>query len=324
MASPLRQLPAPASAATRTATREADRPIAGPAPAARWLRLPRADQPLRYRWHLAALALPPLLGGHRLRPGQAGAWACRFEPPAGLGDRLAEAFDLRQGPSAPAYPILPAQSAIALLQRRLMTDLGLRPRHVRLLRQRMRWPAGVPAGLATCTQDVDCRLLRVVRVGPTDVAVLMETTVADVFGQTIVQQEDVCLVHRLAAADAAKADADDLLRRTVSRLRRRERAIDAGGAGVCQRPLFVPPDALRRHARLAGAGWGAPSARALPATYLQHLVVREWAEWDLEPSGLQITFVGRAAAGQTLRLLQLGSAFELVDDQGRLVAFGGT
>jgi hypothetical protein len=319
MASPLRQWPAPASPSTPGTVSTAPQPSAP----ARWLRLPQVEQRLRYRWHLAMLSWPTLLAGHRLRPAPAVAWACRFEPPADLGERLAALFDLRQGPSAPAYPLVPAQAAIELLQRRLLTGLGLRPRQVRLLRQRMRWPAGVPAGLATRTQDVDCRLLRVVRVGPTDVAVLTETTVADVFGQTIVQLDDIVLAHRLPAEDAARADADDLLRRTVSRLRRRERLIDADGDGVHQRQLFVPPDAVPRHARLAGIGWGRPSSRALPAAYLRQLVAREWAEWGLDPSVLHLSFVAAAAPGQTLRLLQQGAAFELLDAQGRLVAFGG-
>lgn len=298
---------------------------AGPrqAPDVRWLKLPGADQRLRYWLHHWAVALPTLWQGHHLQPDRAGGYASRFEPRKTLGEGLARLFDLRRVPGAADDPFLYAQSVIGLLQARVLADLGVHGRHVRLLRHRTRRPAVMPSGLAATAQDIDCRLARVVRVGPTEVVALIDTHIADAGGRTLLQAEDVFVVRELEVAYAVQAAEDDLLRRAVSRMRRRGPEIDPAVDGVHQRQLFVPHGAGRRFVRLAGGQGLRPWRRSpVPPMYLRHLVSRELAEWGLEAAGLQISFIGRAWAGQTLRLLLQGQAFELVDERGRLLAFG--
>ena len=56
--------------------------------------------------------------------------------------------------------------------------------------------------------------------------------------------------------------------------------------------------------------------------YLRNLVTRELAEWGVGQSELQLSFIRKSCLGQTLRLLRKDSAFELLDERGRLVAFG--
>lgn len=305
-------------------------PVGGPAEpephaAVRWLKLPRADQRLRYAMHRWALALPALVRGHRLQIDRAACYASRFKPRAGLADDVAELFDLRRDPAGPDYPFLYAQGAVGLLQARVLADLGVQAGHVRLLRHRSRLPGGVPPGLASRVQDVDCRLARVVRVGPTEVVALIETHVADAGGQTLLQAEDVFIVRALEVAYAVQAAEDDLLRRAVSRMRRREAEIDPAADGARQRHLFVAPDAGVRLTRVTGGQDLRPwrgRRGPVPPVVLRHLVSRELAEWGLARAGLQITFTGKVLPGQMLRLLVLGDAFEVVDAQGRLLAFG--
>ena len=323
MASPLRKLdpfaPAVADAPSRAVGEGRPRQAA----AVRWLKLPGADQGLRQALHHWVLALPALWRGHRLQPDRAGCYATRFEPQAGLGDRFAHLFDLRRGPGGVDDPFLYAQGVIGLLQARVLADLGVHARYVRLLRHRTWLPGGVPSGLDTMTQDIDCRLARVVRVGPTEVVALVETHIADVSGRTLVQAEDAFVVRELEVAYAVQTKKDDLLRRAVSRMRLRGPEIDPAADGVRQRQLFVAPDAGRRFARLAGGPGVRPWRRSpVQPMFLRHLVSRELAQWGLEQAGLQITFTGRARPGQTLRLLLWGDAFELVDERGRLLAFG--
>ena len=333
MASTLRQTPVPrlaplASTWSAQASNSAPAPLQPPV---RWLRLPGAEQGLRYRvarW-MALLAAHGRL--HRLQPEAAGHYACRCEPPAALRERFAELFDLRAGGDGmPEYPFLYAQGVIDLLQARVLADLGVNGRHVRLLRHRTRLLADGAAGLAAGAQDVDCRLVRVVRVGPTEVVALLETCIADASGRARVQLEDALVVRELQVAHAVQAAEDDLLRRAVSRMRRHGREIDAAADGVRQRHLFVAHDAGLRFAQLAGgpraprAGlpWWRARRPAVAPMYLRHLVSRELAEWCLDQSGLQMVFTGRVAPGQTLRLLLQGRNFELIDERGRLVAFG--
>lgn len=337
MVSTLRQSPVtgPAPLASTWSTQASNSaPAPLPAPV-RWQRLPGADQGLRYRLSRWGALLAAHLRPHRLQPEAAAHHACRCEPTGALRERFAELFDLRTGgDDVPDYPFLYAQGVIDLLQTRVLADLGVNGRHVRLLRHRTRLLAEEAASLSAGSQDIDCRLVRVVRVGPTEVVALLETCIADAGGRTLVQLEDVYAVRDLQVAYAVQAAEDDLLRRAVSRMRRHGREIDAAAADVRQRQLFVAPDAGRRFARLAGgpAAWPRPARAGMPwwrarrpavaPMYLRHLVTRELAEWGLDSSSLQMVFIGRAAAGQMLRLLMQGRSFELIDERGRLVAFG--
>lgn len=295
MASSLRNIPLHESAACAAATPRSEAAPPRPAAGVRWLQVPGTG--LRHQLHRCAALLPALLRRHRLQPDRAGHYATRLQA---------------RTPSADA-PCAAAQGVIGLLQARVLADLGINARHVRLLRHRSRLPGGHAAAASTAVHDVDCRLARAVRIGPTEVAVLLETHIADAGGHLLVQVEDAFVVRDLEVAYAVQADADDLLRRAVSRMRRREREIDACAAGVRQHHLFVAP----------GAGhWLRPRRLPAPPMRLRDLVSRELAACGARQSGLEIVFVGRARPGQTLRLLMQGDAYELVDERGRLVAYG--
>lgn len=305
-----------------------------PRPArARWLALPDPDHGLRYRLQRWRSLLPALCRPHRLQAIRCGHYACRTQPSTALRRRFADLFDLREGAQAIDYPVLYAQGVIDLLQARVLADLGVNARKLRLLRHRARMLAPDATRLAQARQDIDCRVSRVVRIGPAEVLALLQTAIADESGALLAQIEDAFVVRALPVAFAVQADEDDLLRRAVSRMRRHAREIDAAAAGVRERRLLVTAADGRRFAAIAGgplrlprAGmrWWQVRAAALAPMYLRHLVARELAEWGLESSNLEMTFLGRAAAGQTLQLLQHGRAFELLDARERLLAFGRT
>lgn len=299
-----------------------------------WLALPAPVQGLRYRLRRWGELLPALCRPHRLRLQRRGHFASRIQPSEVQRGRMADLFDLRSGAQALPYPFLYAQGVIDLLQARVFADLGVNARHLRLLRHRTHLLTADAAELGRARQDLDCRAARLVRVGPTEVVALLQTNIADESGTVLAQIEDAFIVRELPVALAVQAEEDDLLRRAVSRMRRHVREIDAGAAGVRQRKLFVTAADGRRFVALAGGPlrlprWPRPGARwwqarvaPLAPMYLRHLVARELAEWGLEQSSLQMTFIGRVAAGQTLQLLQQGRSFELLDGRGRLLAFG--
>lgn len=299
MSTPLRQLSLPASAADAHRIRRAETAPSRPAAAVRWLDLPGDDGGLLHRLQHGAMALTALVRPHRLRRNAVGHYAARR-------------VDRHRGCCETGDPLRCVQGAIGLLQARVLADLGIQAHRAGLLRHRARWPAERPVGAASAALDVDCRLARVVRVGPTEVVALLETHVADAAGRARAQLEDAWLVSGLEVADAVQADEDDLLRRAVSRMRRRERLIDAT-ASVQVRHLFIAPPAWH---------WLRPRHPHVPPTVLRHHVARELAACGAGESGLQIAFVGRARPGQTLRLLLQGDAFELIDERGRLLAFG--
>lgn len=311
----------------------ADSVVADAVPITRRLKVPSADQGLAYTCRWWAATVPGLLRRHRLQPERARRYETTFEARPELGDGFADLFDLRHGPGGVAYPFLYAQSVIGLLQARVLADLGVNRRHVQHLRHRTRLPDGAQPYLASGQQRLECRLLRAVRVGPTEALVLMETRISDTDDRTLALVEDGFVVRDLQVAYAVQADEDDLLRRAVSRMRRREAEIDCLAADVRMRQLFVAPDAGRRFGRVSGERSAVHVSRLgarlmgqrrpfVQSQYLRNLVSRELAEWGLDQSNLMLTFTGKAHLGQTLRLLVQGDTFELVDERGRLVAFG--
>ncbi len=296
------------------------------------LRLPGRGDGVAHAGAWWAQAVRLHLRSHRLHAGRAGRYGAGFEPAAAQRDAVAQLFDLRHAPVAVDYPFFHGQFLNQLLQGRVLLDLGVNAAHVQLLRHRTRLLA-TAAALGQGVQQLDCQLQRAVRVGPAEVLLLLATQVGDAEGRPIAALEDTLLVSRLPMADVAQADDDDGVRRAVGRLRRRVAALQDGGLGVQQRQLYIAPDAGWRYARISGqrhpAHVSALAARLLgfrrpyvQPMYLRDLVARELAEAGLGADGLQLTFTRRAALGQTLRLLRRDAAFELIDDRGRLVAFG--
>jgi hypothetical protein len=311
----------------------ANQGTADDSPSIQLLDLCSADAGLAYTLRWWAHSLPGLLQLHRLLPDRAIRYGARFERRPSLQAAYADLFDLRHGPGGVAYPFLYAHSVNTLLQTRVLADLGLNGRRVRHLRHSTRFPSGAAAYLDAAAGQLDCGLRRVVRIGPTEVLVLLQTRLVDAEGAVVALLEDAFVAHDLQVAYAVQAEEDDLLRRTVSRMRRRQPLIDAAANDVCMRQLYIAADAGRRFGRVSGERspvhahrfgawlWGRRCAQ-VQTQYLHSLIVREFAEWGSAQDSLQVTFCCPARLRQTLHLLRQGDAFELVDESNRLVAFG--
>lgn len=300
---------------------------------ARRLTLPGPGQPLAHAWHYWSRTAASLLGRHQLRTAAVGRYQASFTLTPRLQEQWAQLFGLRHGPSGAEYPFFHAHGVGTLLQAQVFADLGINVRHLQHLRHRTRLLAPVGEFAHATEQQLDCRLHRVVRTGPTEVLVILETVVTEPGGQLLARVEDDFLVRELQVAWAVQAEEDDTLRRAVSRLRRRQPEIDARQSDVRLRQLYIAPNAGRRFGRVTGdrhiAHRSTLGARLcgqrrpfVQAQYLRNLVSRELAEWGVSQQQLQIVFTARAGLGQTLRLLLQGERFELLDDKGRLVAFG--
>lgn len=294
--------------------------------------LPGVDARWRFGWQYWSATLRSALGRHRLCADACGRYRANVALPAALRERWAELFDLRRGPEGVDYPFLHALPAITLLQARVFADLQVNTRHVQPLRHGTRLAVVCREFAAAGEQQLHCELRRVVRVGPTEVLAILVTRIEDAGGKTLAQVDDSFVVQGLDLACAAQADEDDAVRRSVSRLRRRSPEIDPLDGEVRTRQLYLAPSAIRRFGRVGGDHEPALS-RLLPGAlrrrrpvvqgqYLRHLVVRELAEWGVEPRDLQLVHTARAQVGQTLRLMELRRRFELVDEIGRLVAYG--
>lgn len=297
------------------------------------LSVPSAELGWRHRWHRWAATLPSGLRRHSLLPEEARSYRARFTPTQTMRERFARVFDLRQGAEAIDYPVLLSVSVLALLQDRVLADLGVDRRHVRDMRHHIRLPAGAAALAKAELQELECQLLRVVRVSPSEAFVLLETRIRDADGLMLAVVEDGFLVSHLHSADTLRATEDDLLRQSIVRTRRRCAEIDSTAPGVRARQLYIADDARRLFRSVAGdsgrrlaadngnparSGWGA----AMSGTYLRHLVARELAEWGMAAQSLMITFTGSVHQRQMVQLRVCQQDFEVVDAAGELVAFG--
>lgn len=302
----------------------------------RWLALPEAGQRLRFGLQRWFCLLPGLYRRHRLLPIARTRYASRTTSDADLRRRLAELLDLRERVAGRADPpFLCLQGMIELLQARVFADLGVNLRHLRLLRHRSCVFTSNAAALAGGVQDIDCGLVRLVRVGPAEVLVILNTDIADGSGRLLATIDDAFVVEDLPVASAAKAEEDDLLRRAVSRTRRHSREITSRD-DICERPLYCDASIAGRFARIVGGSprllreergqarwpWERRAATALPPMLVRHLVARELLECGLDLRRFEISFVATIPAGRMLRLLQHDGRFELVDRRGRLLAFG--
>ena len=161
MVQPLRQTPtdAPAdptlprgrAAATQAETRTPPRAL--------------ADRHGAFAWPSWRAMLPPWLGRRGLSPDQAGCYAAPFTASVSSRERYAALFDLREAASGTDYPFLLGQRETALLQARVLADLGLNRRRLRHVRHHTRWLSGAAAILADPPQRLECRLLRAVHPG---------------------------------------------------------------------------------------------------------------------------------------------------------------
>lgn len=297
------------------------------------LRLPSTEQGLRYAMTYWAATVRSLVGEHRVRTAEAGRYATAFEMTDALRQRWHALFTDSRGGVPVGCPLLYSQSVGTLLYTRLFADLGINLRHLLYLKHHVTHPLGAAAYVAAGRQMLACRVKRCVRAGPSRVLVLLETQLCDEQGRTVAMVEDGFLVRNVPLADVAAAEPDRSLLRELMDLRRRRASIDPA-AGDTQRALLpIAPDLAQRFGRVSGdlnpVHTGGLCSRLLgterasvQGLYLRNRVVRELAHWDLTPEHFEITFTSPAYVGQTLQLRQQGAAFEVVDGQERLVAYG--
>ena len=297
------------------------------------LRLPSTEHGLRYAVTYWSATLRSLLGEHRVQSAAAGRYATAFEMTDSLRQRWHQVFDPGHGAVAVGCPLLYSQSVGTLLYTRLFTDMGINLRHLLHLKHRVTHPLGVAAYLGAGRQILACRLKRCVRAGPARVLVLLEMQLSDEQGRTVAVVEDGFLVRNVPVCDVASAEPDRLLLRELMNLRRRSVTIDADAAATRRAALPFASDGAQRFGRVSGDlnpvhtgglcsrlfGIERPSVQGL---YLRNRVVCELGRWGLALDRFEITFTSPAYAGQTLQLRQQGADFEVVDGEGRLVAYG--
>ena len=298
------------------------------------LSLPSVDEPLRYAWAYWSAALSSLLGAHRLRPERLRPYSAAAPISARQAHRWHAVFDVPARARA-FVPLLTNQGVGTLLQARLFADLGVNQRHLHHLRHHTTLHAGVAACARARDQRLTCAVPRVLRLGQDRALVEVQTRVLAADGQLLSQVEDGFAVTGLPQGDLSALPSDrGLLRELLGARRRLPRLTSSEGLALVSE-MHVPHDMGWVYGRVSGdmnpvhtchlGAWLFGLKRPfLQGLALRNLVVRHLAELRRPIEQLSLTFVSPAHLGQCLLLLVSGSALEVHDAKGRLVAFGSS
>jgi hypothetical protein len=287
------------------------------------LAMPAADRPLACAWRDALQRLTRAVAGHSLHPERARRYAAQTVVSDALRARWQAVFPPDFAADA-SGTMVHAQGAVQRLQDRLFADVGIDRSHLLHLHHRAWHPRAADPGAPAIDQRLHARLVRTVRVGRASVLLIVETTVVDAAGDPIALLEDGFVARRLGIADVVRAGDDAMTRRAVARLRRRVAELQPDAAGMRVSRWLIDAEACRAFGALLGeAPWSGLAGPAfVQAAHLRHLVVHALQQAGSAIERLTMTFVGRAHVGQTLRCLQSGERFEVIDASGRLIAFG--
>lgn len=322
---------------TQTAATDPSLPDARAQPAdgrVRRLQLPAVDQRLRYAGHYWTATLRNLLGEHRLHTGRVG----RYAAPVRLSEQLLRRWHtlFNAEPVSAPVPFIYCQSVGTLLYTRLFGDLGFNFRHLLHLQHATRHVAS-PADCARSRRlELTCSLQGAWCLNGGKALIAVRTEIhrpADEGGALLAVQDDRFVIRGLPPTDLAVLGCDLQTLADLQDLRERRPQLDPQAPAAQAVALPLAADLGRRYGRVSGdfnpVHTGSLLARLfgvrrpfLQGLGLRNAVVRELTAWGLPLDQLQISFASPAYLGQTLHLVVQGQRFELVDEAGRVVAFG--
>lgn len=303
----------------------------GPRPV-RLLELPGAERPLAYAARYWSSTLANLLRPHRL----AAATRCDYAAAVTITPQHQRDW-LRLFNAKPGCPLLCNQRVGTLLYTRLFRDLGLNLRHLLHVQHGTEHVADAAELAAAGRQLLLCELQGVSRLAEGKALVSLRTRIhagAEEGGTLLAVVTDRFMIRQVPQPDwqqlppAHRHQLSALLN-----LRRRVSDIVPGGPRVRRVAVALPADQGRRYAAVSGDHnpvHTTPLAARLfgqPRPFVQGLALRNAVMSELHRAGaplqrLEMTFAAPAWLGQSLTWLHQGQRWELLDESGRLVAFG--
>lgn len=296
------------------------------------LNLPSVDQPWNYAWAFARATVNGWRGSHRLDTRAPRHYRASVQISPRLERRWRALFDV-PARACKRVPLLTNQSVSTLMVSQLFADLGINLRQLSHVQHRTAHHADVATCARASSQELQCHVKRILRLGEDRVLVEVQTQVRDTRGQLLSQVDDGFVVGGLPPSDLAGLPSDRNLLRELLGLRRRlpRLSVSEGDALVSEMP--VQGSMGRAYGRLSGdvsavhmgclGAWLLGLKRPLlQGLALRNLVVRHLVELGAPVERLRLTLAAPAVLGQSLLLVLSGHEFEVQDADGRLVAFG--
>jgi acyl dehydratase len=300
------------------------------------LDLPGADRPWAYALRYWGATLTNLLRPHRLAAGSRTAYAAGVTITPQHHRQWLRLFQAQ-----PGCPLLYNQSVGTLLYTQVFHDLGLNFRHLLHVQHGTEHIAHAEELANTPRQQLVCELQGCWRMAPGRALVALRTRVhasAEAGGALLAVLTDRFLIRHVPQADwRALPPMGDIAERGQLReplgLRQRLPEINPRESGVLEVAMNLPADQGQRYAAVSGDHNPVHTTPLLarlfghPRPFVQGLALRNAVMRELHQLGaplqrLQITFAAPAFLGQTLRWLLQGRRWELLDEAGRVVAFG--
>ncbi|MGS2744113.1 MaoC/PaaZ C-terminal domain-containing protein [Halomonas sp. LS-001] len=298
------------------------------------INLPSVETPWKYAAHYWRGTIRNLLIKHRLQSVNTPCYATDFHLSPVLKERWKVFFDKMQPhlKSNSDVPFLYSQSVGTLLYTKIFSDLNFNFRHLLHVKHKTEYPKGASAYIQAHQQNVACRLKQVSSIPRNRALVILEAQITNSDKELIGRVEDSFLIRNLKPEDIKKipkatSSSDELmgLRRRTSKL---ESDIESTsqqtqiGNGMARGFGNISGDMNPVHTSNLGAKLFGFKRPFLQGLCVRNLVTHWLADKNDTIDQIEMTFTNPAYVQQCALLREKDGYYEVVSEEGQLIAFG--
>jgi hypothetical protein len=275
---------------------------------------------------------------HRLRTANVRTYAAPVVVTPALRRKWHELFGVVSADGRPDTPVpyLYNQSVGTLLYTRIFRDLGINFRHLLHLQHQTTHYAAVEDWIAADRQELHCSLQEAWRLGDGKALIALRIAIhrpRDEGGEMLGTVNDRFMIRSVPKDDLAALTSGRSLLRSISGLRKREPQLETTAVGTKVASIALPEDMGRRFGSVSG-DYNPVHTTALAARMfgmkrpfvqglcLRNAMLRELVRAGFPLTRFQMSFANPAYLGQSLQFVMQDGAFEVIDEDRHVIAFG--
>jgi len=302
------------------------------------LTLPSVSKPWRYRAAYWTGTVRNLLVTHRLRTAGVQSYTTPVHITPALRRQWHALFGTVTADGQPDTPVpyLYNQSVGTLLYTRIFRDLGINFRHLLHLQHQTTHYARVADWIAADRQELHASLREAYRLGDGKAMISLRIAIhrpRTEGGALLGTVNDRFMIRGVPKADLDELASGRSVLRSISGLRKREPELDVNAPGTVVSTMVIGPDMGRRFGAVSGdfnpVHTTAFAARLfvmkrpfLQGLGLRNAMLRALVMANFPLTRFQMSFANPAYLGQTLQVVMQERAFEIIDEQRQVVAYG--
>lgn len=300
--------------------------------------LPCVSDGLRYAREYWSTTIRNLTTTHRLQTARVKSYAAPVHISPALRAKWHTLFGSVTADGQPdtAVPYLYNQSVGTLLYTRIFRDLGINFRHLLHLQHQTTHYAKVLDWIAADDQELHASLQEAWRLGDGKAMIALRIAIhrpREQGGELLGTVNDRFMIRAVPANDLAALTSGRSLIRSIAGLRKREPQLDVSAPGTQVVPIAIAANMGRRFGAVSGDfnpvhttklaaklfGMKRPFLQGLG---LRNAMLRELVRAGFPLTRFQMSFANPAYLGQTLQFVMQDHAFEVIDEQRHVIAFG--